>query len=224
MTISARRWLWTATVLSILAAPVGFTALSTVLPSTGERAQLWASALSPSSLMAINIREFDRLSTDRQLAVFAVMQPVQRAELWRAHVAPLMSSRDIPTEAADTLRELVALSLQGSFTRLDTAKAGQLFARLRIQVAPSVYRELSQVVRSREAQSSFGVVATWLRSRLVVFAELSGKCECIPPVDGGDGCQGGLTCHSNPANNCDPQGTTCNLGWSHALCIGICGT
>lgn len=189
-------------------------------------ARRWAARLDHEHLQALTVEvNLRSRSSEEQRAAVAFMTPEQRSALLRSHIDGFLAAHpSLSPRQVASIKELVLLATPEALDRArDLASPfKKVLSDLRADLDPAIYAGLTSLVPPPQQQTRYHALA----ERLVSYVTLSARevrCECIPPSDGGDGCGGGLTCQSNPSNNCDPSGTSCFYDIIFTTeCIGLC--
>jgi len=224
MVLSTRALLGGAVTALFVTAPAGLVLLPALTDSPEQLAAKWSSKLAPEEIDHV-VNQIQQYPVAHQKALYGVLSPSQKAQLWRARVSSYIETHPrLSVSAVQTLGEVMK-SLSPDVFSLEPAAARELMAplasRVRQELGAQATADLFVTLSTPAPKKLSEVNLPWLqelaRSYFVVSARTI-DCECNEEYN----CPGtSLNCRSNPADNCTPTESGCGFLFLHA-CTGLC--
>jgi hypothetical protein len=238
MNVVTRRYVWLATLVTILSAPVFFLHADLATPAS-RLAGDWASSLSPSELEGAAIG-IGNLAPAARKAVVARLSPARRAEVWRQNISTFLATdHKLLPEQTGKLQRISEQLTPALFEGTDPAGVTRVLAAVH-ETMPFLNREQYYSLFSTPAYSAGSLkgaaetteplrmrVARYLQSRLVLLARLNVDCSCHDHNNCCGGTHGSYgDCPSNgfcypDAGGCEHTWFGCGDFWLEE-CEGIC--
>lgn len=187
MTTTTKRWLWTASLMILLALPLVFALLSPGPADSDERvhkskkraeASTWASLLSRDEIFRA-LDDAERLSAQQVRAAFSKLSPVDRSTYWRQRVDRFAAGRNLNPKKIAALKAIKDLLTPAFFENptLYRPQHTEVSAITEAALEPAEQRAIGIGLTFARGSMATKTIAMRVRELLAVHAVVD-DCNC----------------------------------------------